>query len=326
MNKYKRNFEKPYVLSYLSVLPYKAVLYRECVNLPKRTGHKSTWYQNFASNDTKGVISKSANKTLVKAIHYLLYRSKLKRIYSADNETYFYFRINFITLTLPAPQAHSDTIIKERILKPFISRISRHYKMINYIWRAETQLNGNIHFHLTSDVYIPQDKLRYHWNQCCNNLGYIDQFEQVHGHRDPNSTDVHAVKHVKNLTNYLSKYMGKNRNFVKVGEIRELKGERFEILYKSKEYAKEEPDKKRGRVVASIVQPVPRRVEGRQWFASKSLQSISATIFEEGSEDFDFAMAQLEKPKNEIREVDTEYCRLYFGEVGKAVSLSRSYG
>jgi hypothetical protein len=38
----------------------------------------------------------------------------------------------------------------------------------------------------------------------------IDEFEKKFGHRNPNSTDVHAIWKVKNLVSYFIKYMSKD--------------------------------------------------------------------------------------------------------------------
>ena len=51
--------------------------------------------------------------------------------------------------------------------------------------------------------------LRLAWNHQLEKLGYIDTFEKKHGHRNPNSTDVHSISKIKNLGAYMVKYMCK---------------------------------------------------------------------------------------------------------------------
>lgn len=98
----------------------------------------------------------------------------------------------FVTLTLPATQKHDDKEIKEKVLKPFIKwlgksgdefykngKYSGQQKGFNvkvYFWRAEAQMNGNIHFHLIIDRYIPWERIRSQWNLCCEYLGYITDY------------------------------------------------------------------------------------------------------------------------------------------------------
>jgi hypothetical protein len=85
--------------------------------------------------------------------------------------------------------------------------------MRGYLWRAETQKNGSLHFHISTNIVIHHKILRDYWNSCLEPLGYIDAFEREHGHRNPNSTDIHSVYKVKNLGAYLAKYMAKKNEY-----------------------------------------------------------------------------------------------------------------
>lgn len=312
----------PVIISQASILPYKLALTRYCVNRPRQTQRKQTFQLNFADNNTRGQISKSANKNIEKCLQFLLYRAKWKRVWSEKMREFFGFRISFITLTLPAKQRHSDQEIKAKVLKPFIQRCARKYKMERYLWRAECQLNGNIHFHLTTDVYIPHNSMRDDWNECLQLLGYIDDFEREHKHRDPNSTDVHSVKHVRNLVSYLCKYLGKNRHSKCIGELRMIGQETFELLYDSEEYLKSRKESKRGRLVGHVIVTGIRFVEGRQWFASKSLQSLQPVRIDEGNEDFSETIEKVMSEVNSIRRYDYEHCYVFFGEIFKLLNLS----
>jgi hypothetical protein len=75
----------------------------------------------------------------------------------------------------------------------------------------ELQKNGKIHAHLTFDVFVHWRVLRTIWNRVLNNNGLLSDFERAHGHRDPNSTDVHSVAKVKDVAAYMAKYMAKNQ-------------------------------------------------------------------------------------------------------------------
>ena len=59
--------------------------------------------------------------------------------------------MKFITLTLSDVQAHTDDSIKEHMLQPFLYWLQRYYNC-SYVWKAETQINGNIHFHITNVI------------------------------------------------------------------------------------------------------------------------------------------------------------------------------
>lgn len=158
-----------------------------------------------------GQLTEFARRRLKRAIQLLVASAEWKEAPNFKTGKVFKFKVNFITLTLPCPQGqHSDRTIKTKVLDPFIKRMKRKYKLNSYVWRAERQKNKNLHFHLITDTWIHYEKIRNDWNSCLNALGYIDEFERKHQHRNPNSTDVHAVWKVKNLTQYFIKYMAKN--------------------------------------------------------------------------------------------------------------------
>lgn len=160
--------------------------------------------------NTGGIISIKAQKRINNAIDWMLAQSKPKKYYSKKHKKHFHFRVNFLTLTLSAPQVHDDNVIKKKLLNNFLVQLRSKWNVKHYIWRAESQSNGNIHFHICCDKYIPWWEMRATWNKIQNNLGYIDRFEEKFGHRDPNSTDVHKVKKIRNLGGYLSKEIAKN--------------------------------------------------------------------------------------------------------------------
>jgi hypothetical protein len=116
----------------------------------------------------------------------------------------------FVTCTLSAPQLHCDKTINREILNHFIINLKRHHRVQNYLWKAELQENGNIHYHILTDRYIDWRKLRDLWNSSQERLNYISRFEEKHKHRDPNSTDIHALQKIKNVHAYIGKYMSKD--------------------------------------------------------------------------------------------------------------------
>lgn len=159
-----------------------------------------------------GLINAAAGKKIKHSINLLLAIAKWKIAIDYKTNSEYRFKVNFITLTLPAAQGHhSDKSIKKEVLDVWLKSAKRIFKLGSYVWRAERQQNGNLHFHLITDTFIPYDRLRDSWNKRLNRLGYIDEFEKKNGHRHPNSTDVHAVKKIKNLAAYVCKYMSKGQ-------------------------------------------------------------------------------------------------------------------
>lgn len=157
-----------------------------------------------------GVLSAFAKRKLRKAISLMVAIARDKEAPNFKTGNMFKFKVNFITLTLPSEQGTiSDKEIKSGCLDPFIKRMKRKHKLNSYVWRAERQKNGNIHFHIITDTYIHYQHLRNDWNACLNKFDFIEKFYLKNGHRNPNSTDVHAIWKVKNLVAYFVKYMSK---------------------------------------------------------------------------------------------------------------------
>ena len=154
-----------------------------------------------------GTVTRKVNKRIndsVKALssrlRIMAHRGKAER----DRPT-------VITLTLPADQGNvSDMEIKEYPLRYFMQWLQNVCGVVYGLWKAEKQENGNIHFHILCDAYIPYQRIRDQWNKYLKPLGFIDAFEKKHGHTDPNSTDIHIAKKAKNVEGYVGKYVAKS--------------------------------------------------------------------------------------------------------------------
>lgn len=111
----------------------------------------------------------------------------------------------FLTLSLPSTQIHTDKVIK-RQLALFIERLQIEHNVKNYVWRAESQKNGNIHFHLLVDRFLNKDKVNDLWNNIINRLGYVDRY----GKENPPSTNIHSMgRKPDDVIKYVTKYLTK---------------------------------------------------------------------------------------------------------------------
>lgn len=228
-----------------------------------------------STRSAEGNISKVAKRKITKAIDYLLLFASDKSVHSLKTGRAFNFKIAFITLTLPSKQIHSDNEIKRKCLNSFLIELQRFYNVKRYVWRAELQKNGNIHFHIIVDKYIPWNELRNRWNRIINKLGYVDRYrdqmrefykdgfqvredltdnwselKQYRAYQanlktdfsNPNSSDIHSIQKIRNLTSYFVKYLTKNETL--------------------------EPDQ-------SQQQNAKKSQKGRVWGASRELQNIT---------------------------------------------------
>ena len=157
-----------------------------------------------------GLISPTAKRKIRNTIDFIIFLAKPKKFHHNKYKKKFTFKINFLTLTLSSPQIHSDQTIKSELLDHFILQAKRKWNLGLYMWRAESQSNGNIHFHFVTDTFIPWSECRDLWNNIQNKLGYVDRFREKHTGKWPNSVDVKSVKKIRNLSKYLSKYCAKN--------------------------------------------------------------------------------------------------------------------
>jgi hypothetical protein len=114
-----------------------------------------------------------------------------------------------VTLTLPSTQMHTDKEIKREALMRFVEKLKYNFDVRFYYWVAEKQLNQNIHFHLLIDRFIDHKYVRDKWNERLDNMGYIRAFYDKHGHKNPNSTDIQAIKSLVHSSDYVTKYTSK---------------------------------------------------------------------------------------------------------------------
>jgi hypothetical protein len=158
-----------------------------------------------------GQLTFHSRKRLQKSINLLVAIAAPKRVQAPKTGKFFTFRVNFVTLTLPAAQGSvTDKEIKKTCIDNWLKAMRRRHQLKSYVWRAERQYNGNVHFHITTETYLPQDDVRNEWNRQLAKFHFIDEFHAKHKYRNPNSTDVHAVWKIKNIASYMVKYMSKD--------------------------------------------------------------------------------------------------------------------
>jgi len=169
--------------------------------------------ENLKDNDQNGQLSRKAITQLRNSINWICLAAKKKRVYVKAKQTSFEFKINFVTLTLPdtdKPITSED--LQKNLLNPFLTYMRKYHSLSNYVWRLEFQANGKLHVHLTADTFLHYQTIRDTWNRLLDKNGYLDSFFENEKHKNPNSTDVHATRKIKNMAAYLSKYMSKQGN------------------------------------------------------------------------------------------------------------------
>lgn len=199
----------------VKVCPGMVIAYSILDPAPRRSPLEITVHGNAVPGGAlyTGILTPSSKRKLIKAINLLVAIALPKKAIQFESKKEFTFRVNFITLTLPAPQGSiSDKELKQKCLKQWIEYWKGKLPGMSYVWRAERQKNGNLHFHLVTDRYIHYKAIRDTWNDQLASTGLIDAFQAKNGHRHPNSTDVHAVKAIRSLGAYIAKYMSKTES------------------------------------------------------------------------------------------------------------------
>lgn len=156
-----------------------------------------------------GKVTAGAKKRLTKSIETLVQVTPVR--YEADFETgeMFPFKLSFITLTVSDDSKITGKEAHKKLLAPFLLWLRRSYNMQVYIWKAELQKRGNIHYHLTSDAYVYWEVLRDKWNSLQREAGLLDRYHKKKGHYKANSTDIHRVRKITNMAGYLIKEIAK---------------------------------------------------------------------------------------------------------------------
>lgn len=197
-----------------------------------------------STGETPPVLSRKAQKRLINSVNWLVASAKEKRVFSKTSEKSFTFKVNFITLTLPTTDhGISDHFFKSTLLHAFINNCRASHNLRNFVWKVEAQENGNIHAHFTTDTFIHHEEVRRIWNKILSSHGIVRKYTEKHARMtkeeyvsmytsekgrsieqlekafevgqkqawtNPNTTDVHAVHKVKDISAYMAKYMSKN--------------------------------------------------------------------------------------------------------------------
>lgn len=194
------------------IRPTRIVSLPEFVSDTVRYSHlREENLKNLKENQHKGKLSVKATMKIENAINWLLCAAEPKRVYDHSKKSFFNFKVNFITLTLPdTKNVVTNSFLQKNLLNPLLTYLREYQGLKNYVWKLEFQKNGKLHVHLVSDTFIHYRKIRTAWNRLLGANNLLLDFSEKFGHIDPNSTDIHSVKKVRNLAAYITKYMSKN--------------------------------------------------------------------------------------------------------------------
>lgn len=190
---------------YIQVRSHSLVSYSVPIERPNYHRHEVQQHPTYS-----GQITAHAQKRIRRACEILLMRSPERHVWNTVTNQPLRFRLTFATLTISqlAPVPHDEAY--QRGLKPLLRILRNKWGWTDYIWKAELQQRGQIHYHVTGNQFLDWRVLKSTWNNIQYSAGWLNCFHARHGHYTPNSTDIHAVGKIHRLDLYLAKYIAKN--------------------------------------------------------------------------------------------------------------------
>src|SRR3990167_103868 len=164
------------------------------------------------------------------------------------NKNVFTRKPVFLTLTVPEQQI-SDEQIKNNCLKPLLDNLKKSYGLVNYIWKAEAQARGSIHFHLVLDCFVNRDRILKFWFKYMDAAGCLGKYLSNNG------------------PGYASSLV-----YIKLVDMNVLKHELTG-------YFKSDRDEK-GNVLHKKEKTVLRNIDGNNWGSSDFLKYSPFTVFD----------------------------------------------
>lgn len=189
-----------------------------CIVYDKYIGRKSTTATlhrrlNMKEQQQKaysGYMTKGSQKRITKAVNLLVMLAKPKWLYSEVLGKDVLHKLSFITLTISTDERNlTAREAYDNLLKPFLQWLTKTKGVRHYIWKAELQKRGQIHYHITTTSFINWTEIRMKWNRLQSGYGLLDKYIEQHKHANPNSTDIHEVYKIDDVTSYLIKYIAK---------------------------------------------------------------------------------------------------------------------
>jgi len=182
---------------------------------PKVDEYRFKFNKSESKKPYSGQVTTHSQRRIRKAVQILVQKSNWQQVYNPITMSEFRFKLNFITLTIP--DLCSDLTAKESyrlLLKPFLQTMQRVHGMRDYIWKAELQKRGTIHYHITTNTFINFMHIKKRWNKLLEKNGLMSEYIAKHNHSNPNSTDVHKVYNDENIEAYLEKYISKDEKSI----------------------------------------------------------------------------------------------------------------
>lgn len=175
MGKYKYSISPDYIVKYWS---------RKNENIISTEKEKkaTTISEESKKNLNRGYkrgndLSLTSKKEIIKRVKWINEIGEVKN-YKTKKGDIIQYKSSMITLTLPKKTEIEPAEITKVALNNFITLLRKVSGMNNYVWKLELQKNGNVHYHIITDVEIDFFYIKKIWNNSLNLLGIIDEYSK----------------------------------------------------------------------------------------------------------------------------------------------------
>jgi len=204
----------------------------EIQEIQKKTSKQICKSERRQKNSPLHELEKSYSKQLLESYErQLSYRTKIKiqekilALYAASNK-----KFSMITLTMIADCTDRKAV---KVLNNFFTSVKKKYGNFNYLWVAERQKNGRIHFHIVANCKFQIQYINSLWisqqieNSIVNssavyelNKDYGYTFKQLLklgysgwsiAQKYLNPVDVKKIYDIRGVSAYVAKYVTKNK-------------------------------------------------------------------------------------------------------------------
>lgn len=260
--------------------------------------------ENLKDNSTKK-FSSAAIRRMRMAINNLIDAETVGRFGEKWKKHKKKINLNFVTLTFPSSQKHTDLEAK-KMLNYYLTELKNSVGSFAYVWKAEKQKNGNIHFHILINKYINYLHIRKIWNNVLSRNGYIEEYRKklskmtLHDYieyRKQNAKIKHTQKHIENYKKAYREGKKTNWSNPNTTDIHTLRGIKSAAAYIVKYVSKPEEN-----------------IEGRYWGCSDELRNY---VFCAVLSRQDIAILQ----KNSTKQHKSDYFNVFYFTNIKVLTL-----
>lgn len=261
------------------------VVYPEYVGRRSRPTHleKPDFKQKKAYS---GKVTAGVKKRITKAINVLLQVSKASWKQNPATGYIQYHRISFITLKITGDNITAREAY-DNCMNHFLDWLTRTAGVKLYVWKVELTRAGQIHYHITCPNMISHVEIRQKWNSYLRKAGYLDDYAAQYGHYNANSTDIHSVNDIENLSSYIVKAL-------------------CESIEKAEQIKKTRGSVKQMNIGAEMAKDVQNdeETDGKIWGCSEVLAAAHYVAFHMATRHYDYIL-HLEK-EGKVKRFDDE--------------------